>query len=446
MQDFQITESTKYRYIGIYSLMVKVSRFPLAGLSERKANTYFGKPIRRDNQQQQDINNQTIRNSQQIATPHGFAALKTIYFDLSNGDDFITLRIEQVLDEAKQVSIDNNTGQGKQIVVEHKQTKQQINFIDAMNYTQPRDLASFAMDFGNQDKVGTVSARGQSKGLFPHESITYDNYNQELIKSQHFQIKTFDSKLKNKTISDEDYLIYRNDAKNYATKLDNLQHYNELGTQIMIQQLDNLNNWFYQHTADIFSFMSLASNVNVIKHAIAYKDFDLSINYPSTQSKSNLFIQSQSYWNSKVIGYNIQDKQKHRKTNNNVTINDYDYFKDLSERQSCVICGDKFTMDNKSTLDRIDNRLPHIKSNCQLCCLYCNRYKSDKDEKVTKLFIQLCRYCNINHLPQTIIIFEVYQLMRRNITGGLSNVMHHEKNATYILACFCKAKCADVPS
>ncbi|KAA6397943.1 MAG: hypothetical protein EZS28_006530 [Streblomastix strix] len=32
MQDFQITESTKYRYIGIYSMMVKVSRFPLAGL------------------------------------------------------------------------------------------------------------------------------------------------------------------------------------------------------------------------------------------------------------------------------------------------------------------------------------------------------------------------------------------------------------------------------
>ncbi|KAA6332272.1 MAG: hypothetical protein EZS28_053296, partial [Streblomastix strix] len=32
MQDFQVTESTKYRYIGIYAMMVKVSRFPLAGL------------------------------------------------------------------------------------------------------------------------------------------------------------------------------------------------------------------------------------------------------------------------------------------------------------------------------------------------------------------------------------------------------------------------------
>ncbi|KAA6378037.1 MAG: hypothetical protein EZS28_026435, partial [Streblomastix strix] len=32
MQDFQITESTKYIYIGIYSMMVRVSRFPLVGL------------------------------------------------------------------------------------------------------------------------------------------------------------------------------------------------------------------------------------------------------------------------------------------------------------------------------------------------------------------------------------------------------------------------------
>ncbi|KAA6395246.1 MAG: hypothetical protein EZS28_009227 [Streblomastix strix] len=32
MQDFQITESTKYRYIGIYAMMVRVSRLPFAGL------------------------------------------------------------------------------------------------------------------------------------------------------------------------------------------------------------------------------------------------------------------------------------------------------------------------------------------------------------------------------------------------------------------------------
>ncbi|KAA6359863.1 MAG: hypothetical protein EZS28_044610, partial [Streblomastix strix] len=290
-----------------------------------------------------------------------------------------------------------------------------------MNYTQPIDLASFAKDFGNKDN--------ESKGLFHYEGTTYDNYNQVQIKSQPFLIKAFDSMLKNKTMSDDDYLLYLSDAQNYTTRWDYLQHYNELDTQIMIQPLDNLINWFYQYNVDMLSFMSLAANANAIKYAIVYKDFDLNTNYPQSQSKSKPFILSQSYWNYKVEGYNIQDKQKHRKTNNNVTIKDYKYYKNLFDTSNCAICGEKFIMDNKPTLERIDNKLLHIKSNYQPCCLYCNRYKSDQDEKVTRLFIQLRRYCNINHLPQTIVNDEVYQLIRRNITGQLSNEMHRYNRA-----------------
>ncbi|KAA6325374.1 MAG: hypothetical protein EZS28_054075, partial [Streblomastix strix] len=132
-------------------------------------------------------------------------------------------------------------------------------FIDAMNYTQPTDLANFAKDFGNKDN--------ESKGLFPYEGITYDNYNYELNKSQPFSIRAFDSQLKNKTMSDDDYQLYLTDAKNYATRWDYLQHFNELDTQIMIQPLDNLINWFYQYNVDMLSFMSLAANANAIKYA-----------------------------------------------------------------------------------------------------------------------------------------------------------------------------------
>ncbi|KAA6371981.1 MAG: hypothetical protein EZS28_032492, partial [Streblomastix strix] len=463
---------------------------------ERKVNIYFGKPL--------NNNDPTIRNSQQISvleplsvastikfkwreqyqnddrykkivTPFGYAALKTIFYDLRQGADFITQWIEQVFEEAKQVSLDNKydnqdipynqnvsiigfnssrfdqalfskylhndkwaiqsyigtMGQGKQIVVVHRQNKQLINFIDAMNYTQSTDLANFAKDFGNKDN--------ESKGIFPYEGITYDNYNYEFNKSQPFPIRAFDSQLKNKTMNDDDYLLHLSDAKNYATRWDYLQHYNELDSQILIQPLDNLINWFYQYNLDMFSFMSLAAIANAIKYAIAYKDFDLNVNYPQQTSKSKPFILYQNYWNSKVIGYNIQDKQKHRKTNNNVTINDYEYYKDLFDTSNsnpvvntksvCVICGDKFTKDNKPSLDRIDNKLPHTKSNCQPSCLYCNKYKSDKDEKITQLFIQLRRYCSINHLPQTIVNNEVYQLIRRNITSGLSNVRHRYNHA-----------------
>ncbi|KAA6362970.1 MAG: hypothetical protein EZS28_041503, partial [Streblomastix strix] len=387
---------------------------------ERKVNTYFGKPFSKDDKsicssqwisvleplsvastiklkwREQYKNNTSYK---KIVTPFGSSALKTIYFDIRQGDDFVKQWIEQVFEEAKQVSLDNkysindgltksyddeaipykqnvsiigfnssrfdqalftkylhndkwtiqsfigSYGQGKQMVVEHKQTKQQISFIDAMNYTQPTDLASFAQDL--------ESNINQSKGLFLYEGITYDNYNQELIKSQPFPIKAFDSMLKNKIMTDDDYLLYLSDAKNYATRWDYLYHYNELDTQIMIYPLVNLINWFYQYNVDMLSFMSLAANENAIKYAIAYKDFDLNINYPQQQSKSKPFILSQSYWNYKVIGYNIQDKQKHRKTNNNVTINDYEYYKNLFETSQCAICGDKFTMDNKPTLDRI---------------------------------------------------------------------------------------------
>ncbi|KAA6365375.1 MAG: hypothetical protein EZS28_039098, partial [Streblomastix strix] len=274
---------------------------------ERKVNTYFGKPLTKDS---------VIRNSQwisvleplsvastiklkwreqynndtrykKITTPFGTDTLKTIYYDLRQGTDFISQWIEQVFEEAKQVALDNKYDnqdipynqcvsivgfnssrfdqalfskylhndkwtiqsyigtmrQGKQIVVEHKQTHQQIKFIDAMNYTQPTDLANFAKDFGNKDN--------ESKGLFPYEGITYDNYNYELNKSQPFSIRAFDSQLKNMTMNDYDYQLYLSDAKNYATRWDYLQHYNELDTQIMIQPLDNLINWFYQYNVDM---------------------------------------------------------------------------------------------------------------------------------------------------------------------------------------------------
>ncbi|KAA6359944.1 MAG: hypothetical protein EZS28_044529, partial [Streblomastix strix] len=370
-------------------------------LNKRKVNTYFGKPLNKDDKsicnsqwisvleplsvastiklkwREQYINDDQYK---KITAQFGDDALKTIYYDLCQGTDFISQWIEQVFEEAKQVALDNKydnqdipynqcvsiigfnssrfdqalfskylhndkwtiqsyigtMGQGKQIVVEHKQTHQtdqsaqtqrvqQIKFIDAMNYTQPTDLANFAKDFGNKDN--------ESKGLFQYEGITYDNYNYELNKSQPFSIRAFDSQFKNKTMSDDDYQLYLSDAKNYATRQDYLQHYNELDTQIMIQPLDNLINWFYQFNVDMLSFMSLAANANAIKYAIAYKDFHLNVNYPQQSKKSTPFILSQSNWNLKVIGYNIQDKQKHRKTNNNVTINDYDYYKDLFERQ-----------------------------------------------------------------------------------------------------------------
>ncbi|KAA6387444.1 MAG: hypothetical protein EZS28_017029 [Streblomastix strix] len=100
---------------------------------------------------------------------------------------------------------------------------------------------------------------------------------------------------------------------------------------------------------------------NAIKYALAYKDFDLNANYPPVIDNSYKFVLYPSYWKYKVEGYRFQDQIKKRDYSNNVSVNDFEYFKQLLESSVCAICGDKFTVSNKPTLDRINNNMPHTK-------------------------------------------------------------------------------------
>ena len=78
------------------------------------------------------------------------------------------------------------------------------------------------------------------------------------------------------------------------------------------------------------------------------------------------------------------------------------------------------------TLDRIDNDLSHTFSNTKPCCMRCNSYKSNRDEHLTPLLIQLDEYCHAKHLPCNISRDNEasHHMLRKGITGGLSNVMH----------------------
>ncbi|KAA6401718.1 MAG: hypothetical protein EZS28_002759 [Streblomastix strix] len=91
----------------------------------------------------------------------------------------------------------------------------------------------------------------------------------------------------------------------------------------------------------------MAACANAIKFALTYKDFDINANYPPY----------------KVDDYRFQDQIKMRDPSNNVSVNDFDYFKQLLESSVCAICGDKFTVNNKPTLDRTNNALPRTKDN-----------------------------------------------------------------------------------
>jgi hypothetical protein len=44
---------------------------------------------------------------------------------------------------------------------------------------------------------------------------------------------------------------------------------------------------------------------------------------------------------------------------------------------SCIYCADPFDLYNTDqfSVDRVDNSLPHVKTNCQVCCVWCNGCK-----------------------------------------------------------------------
>ncbi|KAA6362105.1 MAG: hypothetical protein EZS28_042368, partial [Streblomastix strix] len=88
------------------------------------------------------------------------------------------------------------------------------------------------------------------------------------------------------------------------------------------------------------------------------------------------------------------------------------------------MCNARFTWKNRPTLDRIDNSKGHSKDNVIPCCLYCNVCKANHDENQMKLMIQLRKYALFKQLPMTLTSDEGYQLLRKRITGGISNVMH----------------------
>lgn len=75
----------------------------------------------------------------------------------------------------------------------------------------------------------------------------------------------------------------------------------------------------------MFNFVSLTSCANAIKYLIASNDFDVDSDY-IINNFDPLFYLSSSYCNTKVEGYNSQDKLSHRPIDNNVNLREYNYF------------------------------------------------------------------------------------------------------------------------
>ena len=87
------------------------------------------------------------------------------------------------------------------------------------------------------------------------------------------------------------------------------------------------------------------------------------------------------YFRFKVENYKLQDAKAKREFENKDYINEDWIFNQIEKYGTyCKFCNinmslyidDENNVKSNITVDRIDNKLSHVKTNCQLCCLHCN--------------------------------------------------------------------------
>ncbi|KAI5543715.1 DNA/RNA polymerase superfamily, partial [Trichomonas vaginalis G3] len=241
-----------------------------------------------------------------------------------------------------------SSSQFKQIIVKKTNAPYELRFIDIRNYIAGGTLDQFTQDFGNN--------KSRVKSFFHYQFITWENYEEELYKVEPFT---------QETISDSDYQIYLNDAKNFKNRLEYFIHYCNKDVEIMIDPIDKIIEETFVYKIDVLHNLSLSSNASMIRYALAYKDFNPNEKYPEEEIESS-FELTKKYWKYKIESYKKQDEKAERDTKNNVSMDDFQYYHDLILSSKCKMCGKAFTYANKPTLDRIDNEKPHTKENCQL--------------------------------------------------------------------------------
>ena len=117
-----------------------------------------------------------------------------------------------------------------------------------------------------------------------------------------------------------------------------------------------------------------------ITRARSLKNLQIFI-HPENEVKSYTYARIRQYFNMKIQNYKNQDNkakrdfkaedyidenfifQQQKKTNNKCSY----CLKDLE-----IFIDNDNTVKSNLTIDRVDNKLPHIKSNCKICCFMCN--------------------------------------------------------------------------
>ncbi|KAA6393950.1 MAG: hypothetical protein EZS28_010525 [Streblomastix strix] len=191
----------------------------------------------------------------------------------------------------------------------------------------------------------------------------------------------------------------------------------------MINPINHLIQITWEEKVDMLGCISLAQIASQIKYKYCNGKFNINASY-NIFTGFEQFEVTQYRWNNKVKGYINQDEYAKRDTTNNVTEDDIDWIRDKVASETCHLCHNKFTNENKPMLDEIDNSIGHTKQNCQLTYQICNTVKADKDNDISKFKIQLMKYDILEHLPMTNNNESVYNMLKECMQGGLSNVFH----------------------
>jgi hypothetical protein len=164
------------------------------------------------------------------------------------------------------------------------------------------------------------------KGMFPYDLLSIEKketavaeLNLVLDKNEYFTQKDFDNAPTNSKISDKDYGVYLNDAKNYKNRWDYLEFYNVKDVEVMITPIKNMIMMLHaKFGIDMFSFLSLSSNANAIKHKMLYEEMDVNENYNIDDGKPD-FVVTKEWAKKRADGYILQDKEKERDYEDNIT-------------------------------------------------------------------------------------------------------------------------------
>lgn len=103
-----------------------------------------------------------------------------------------------------------------------------------------------------------------------------------------------------------------------------------------------------------------------------------------TYSKAEIAQRSQiklmMYFRNKCSGYKSQDKKANRQYDDELFVDDKWIFDKYKKNPTCEHCMKQFEIEFSTgleinsdlTVDRINNKLAHLKTNCVLSCLHCN--------------------------------------------------------------------------